>query len=64
MPIQQMLGELIDRVEIIPDRDAYRYFYLPDMGKLGRPGHDASTASSVRHRRGDRGRPLGRERPR
>lgn len=33
--VKQMFEELIDRVEITPDRHAYPYFYVPDMDKPG-----------------------------
>jgi len=48
--VKQLLRELIDRVEITPDRHAYPYFWVPaGCGTLpasGKPGPDAPPVSA------------------
>ena len=46
--VKQLLDELIDRVEISPDRHAYPYFWVPDDKKPGPVLARASNRTPVR----------------
>ena len=54
--VKQLLRELIDRVEITPDRHVYPYFWAPDGCETGMPsGKPAPDAPPVPSRQGDTG---------
>ncbi len=54
--VKQLLRELIDRVEITPDRHAYSFFWVPDGCDTGIPGgKPAPNAPPVPARLGDTG---------
>jgi site-specific DNA recombinase len=54
--VKQLLRELIDRIEITPDRHAYPYFWVPAGGETGTPsGKPGPDAPPVPSHQGDTG---------